>query len=242
MSLQNIFFLLFLSLLCSSCRKQVIQPPNSDLGYAYQPLTKGHYVIYDVDSVLYNDFTESIDTVSWQVKDEIGDSFVDDEGRTSNYVQRSQRKSSSDPWQIDHVFYITKDNFKLEWKENNLRFIKMVFPVKINKKWQGNTYIPTRTNPELTWLDSWDYRYSDVVTSFNTGKKTYRKTHIVDQEDFLVGDLEPTTVFSARIYSREVWAENVGMVYREITNWEFQPSTSNFRKGFTVYFRARSNN
>ncbi len=242
MNIKNLVILLSLLVAFSACRKQIIQPPPDDLGYSYQPLTEGHFVIYDVDSIIFNDFTKSIDTFTLQLKDEIGESFTDDEGRESHYVNRYRRTLRTDPWVIDHVFYITRDNFKLEWKEDNQRYIKMVYPVKLNKKWKGNTFLPTQTNPEISWLDDWDYRYTDVVTSFNTGVKTYKTTHVIDHADFIEGDPGNASAFSARTYSREVFADKVGMVYREVTRWEYQPSTTNFRKGFTTIFRARSNN
>ena len=129
-----------------ACNKQTIQPPSQGLGWDYQPLTKGHYVIYDVDSIIFDDFNKRIDTFRLEMKDEIGDQFVDDQGREAHKVIRSVRYSATEPWVTNHVYYITQDSFKLEWTENNLRFIKMVFPVKLNKKWLGNSYIATQTN------------------------------------------------------------------------------------------------
>ncbi len=225
-----------------ACNKQTIQPTPTDLGFEFQPLDKGHFIVYDVDSVIYNDFDKTIDTFSYEIKDEIGDAFTDDEGRTSHYVHRYQRKSSNDPWDILHVFYLTQDVYRLEWKENNLRFIKMIYPVKLNKKWKGNSYMPTQTNTELSWLDDWDYRYTDLLVPFNTGRRSYKNCHIIDQADYIEGDPQNANAFSARTYSQEVFAEDVGMVYREVTRWEYQPSTTQFRKGFTTFFRAKANN
>lgn len=225
-----------------SCRKQTIQPPPTDLGWDFQPLNKGHFVVYDVDSIIYDDFNKTIDTFRSEIKDEIGDKFQDDQGRDSYYITRYGRKDASFPWQVVHIFYITQDNFKLEWKENNLRFIKMVYPTKLNKKWKGNKYMPTQTNSDLGWLDDWDYRYSDVLATFNTGSKSYKNAHIIDQADYIEGDPTNVNAFSAQTYSREVFAKNVGMIYRKVTRWEYQPSGAKFRSGFTAIFKAKSNN
>ena len=205
-------------------------------------MEKGHFIVYDVDSIIFNDFTKTIDTFSLQLKDEIGDEFTDDEGRTSYYVNRYRRATKNAPWEVDHIYYITQDNFKLEWKEDNLRFIKMVYPVKLNKKWKGNTYLPTQTNTEISWMDDWDYQYDDVLVSFNTSSKSYKNCHIINHADFTEGSPENPNAFSARTYSKEVFSKNVGMVYREITRWEYQPSGAKFRKGFTAIFKASSNN
>ncbi len=240
-------YYLFMLLVCVvgflACNKQTIQPPANDLGWDFQPVNKGHYIIYDVDSIIFDDFKKSIDTFRTELKDEIGETFLDDQGRTSYYVQRSVRKNATDPWVINHSFYITKDSFKLEWNENNLRFIKMVYPVKLNKKWKGNQYIATQSAPTFRWLDGWDYQYTDVLVNFNTGSASYPKCHIINQADFLEGDADKPDAFSAKTYSQEVFSQNVGLVYREVTRWEYQPSSANpFRNGFTTIFRAKENN
>lgn len=238
----QLFFLLIGIVFFQACNKQTIQPAPSDLGWDFQPLNQGHFVVYDVDSIIYDDFTKTVDTFSYEMKDELGEEFLDDQNRTSNYVTRYQRKKSTDPWSVLHVYYITQDEFKLEWKENNLRFIKMVYPVQLNKKWKGNSYMPTQTNTNISWMDDWDYKYEDVLTSFNTGRKVYQKSHIIEQADYIEGAPDIPTAFSARTYSKEVFSKDVGMVYREVTRWEYQPSTTQFRSGFTAIFRAKSNN
>ena len=241
MKKSHLFFLVITIIVLGACNKQTIQPTPNDLGYDFQPLEKGHYVIYDVDSIIYDDFRRIVDTVSLEMKDEIGDMFLDDQGRESYIVQRSVRYNSTDPWLINHVYYITQDSFKLEWKEQNLRFIKMVYPVKLNKKWRGNRYINAQGD-DIGFLNEWDYRYTDVLVPFNTGSRTYPKTHIIDQANVVVNDTSSTTIFNEFIYGREVFAQDVGMVYREITNWEFQPDGSAYRSGFTTIFRAKANN
>lgn len=228
-------------IVAAACSKQTIQPSPTDLGQDYQPLNKGHFIIYDVDSIIYDDFTKTVDTFYSEMKDEIGDEFIDDQGRTSHYVNRYQRKNNTEPWVISHIYYITQNEYRLEWKENNLRFIKMVYPVKLNKKWKGNSYMPTQTNTELSWMDDWDYRYTDVVAPYNTGSKTYNSCHIVDHADYIEGIPSDPNSYSARGFSKEVFAKGVGMIYREVTHWEYQ-ANKGFRNGFTTYLRAKSNN
>jgi len=229
------------TLFLSACQKQVIQNPPSNLGWDYQPLEKGHYIIYDVDSIIFDDFKKSVDTVRLEIKDEIGDEFIDDQGQSAFYVNRYVRKTSTEPWKMNLVYYISKDPYKLLWTENNLRYIKMVYPVKLNKKWFGNAYLASQTNDELRWLDGWEYRYTDVLVPFNTGIKEYDEIHIIDQANVIEGSPDNPDAYSARTYSREVFAPNVGMVYREVTRWEYQ-TTVQFRKGFTTIFKAKENN
>jgi len=57
----------------ASCKKDETVP---DLGYGYYPAAIGTYVVYDVDSFVYNDFTHKIDTFQFQVKEIIDSSFI----------------------------------------------------------------------------------------------------------------------------------------------------------------------
>jgi len=243
--MKNIFLLIILSaVVFSSCTRQTIEPGPDDLGYDFYPLETGKYVMYKVDSVYFNDFTRTNDTVSLEVRDEIGESFVDNQGQESYIVNRTKRYTSSAAWASDHTYYVTRDNFKLEWQENNLRFIKMIYPVKVNGKWFGNSYLSTHTNPEIRWYDNWEYRYTDVQSAFNSGFKTYPITHTIYQSSNQEAEGDPNNPnsYSAFSYGQETYAKGVGMVFKELTRWEFQPSGNNWRKGFSVTMRAFNNN
>lgn len=239
-----ILFIFISSIVLSACTRQIIEPGPADLGYDFYPLQTGKYVIYKVDSIYYNDFDRRNDTVSLEVVDEIGEKFTDNQGRDSYIVNRSRRYTSSGPWISDHTYYVTRDNFKLEWQENNLRFIKMIYPVKINGKWFGNSYLSTLTNPEIRWYDNWEYRYTRVQEGFNTGFKSYTPTHTIFQSSNQEAEGDPNNPnsYSAFSYGQETYAKNVGMVFKELTRWEYQPSGNKWRKGFTVIMRAYANN
>lgn len=242
--MRNLIPILLLSIFFGACNRQTIEPLPTDLGMDYVSLESGHYIIYEVDSIVYNDFTQTVDTTHLQFKDEVGESFIDNEGRTAYIVNRTKRYNNADPWSADHTYSIFQDNFKFEWQENNLRFIKMVYPAKFNTRWYGNVYIASLTNSNLSWLNDWEYEYENIDESFNTGYKNYQKTVVVSQLDSLDGiegnPLDPNS-YSAYSYGREVYAKNVGMIFKEITRWEYQ-TTAKFRKGFTIIMRAKSNN
>jgi len=228
--------------LLASCAKKVIPPEDIELGLAYFPLEEGHFVEYEVDSIIYDDFNLQIDTTSLKFRDEVDRSILDNEGRESWVVNRLKRYNDNDPWVADHTYYVTKDNFKIEVQEQNLRFIKMVFPTKINTRWYGNSYVSSLTNPEFRWLDDWQYEYTDIEQSFNTGHKNFKNTNSILQQDYIEGQPSDPNAFSAYTYGKEVYAKNVGMVFKELTRWEYQPSQVQFRKGFTLILRAKRHN
>lgn len=222
-----------------SCSKQTIPDSDVDLGKEYFPLKVGHFVEYAVDSIKYNDFTKKIDTFSYELRDEITSEFNDDEGRVSYWVSQYKRKNQNEEWQNNMTYYITPTPFNLEIVENNIRFVKLVFPVKTNTKWNGNVYVATQTL-ELSWYYNWEYSYSNINEPYSTGYVDFPYTVTVNEANDYAGD-STNNLYSTRTFSRERYAKNVGMISREIVNWVYQENIK-FRKGFILVYRAKNYN
>jgi len=58
---------LFLTSILVSCNEDpaFVEP---DAGYDHYPLNQGAYIIYDVDSIVYNDFTGNTEEYNYQIK------------------------------------------------------------------------------------------------------------------------------------------------------------------------------
>ncbi len=230
-----------LIVLGTSCKREVIPADDVELGKDYFPISTGHSVEYAVDSIIYNDFTKTIDSISYELKDVIGESFIDNEGRTSWIVNRFRRSDSTEVWAELVSYYVTPTSFNLEVIEDNLRFIKLVFPVKPNTNWKGNAYISSNFNPELQWLNNkfWIYRYANLSEPYQTPYSVFPNCVSINQVDITTGDPSNPDEYSDRTYGKEIYAKNVGLVYKELTNWVYQSTVVKFRKGFTLIYRAK---
>jgi len=240
--LKQLSLLLLPALLLVSCEKEIIPADEVELGKDYFPRTVGHYVEYQVDSIIYNDFTQTTDTFRMEFRDEISSEFTDNENRPSYVVDRYVRQDSTYAWTENMSYYITATSFRMESIENNMRFIKLVFPVKLNTKWYGNAFIPASFNNELKWFLGWEYKYVNVSEPYNNGKLAVENTVTVNQVDNTEGAPDSENEFSARTYAKEVYGKNIGLIYRELTRWEYQPTIAKYRKGFTLYMRAIRHN
>jgi hypothetical protein len=109
----NFTLLVIFAVFLCSCEKKPNEIPPID--YSYFPVTVGHYVIYDVDSVVYDDFatTDKKREFHFQIKEVIEGKAQDNEGRE---IQTAERF------------------------EHNKRYINLVFPASVNKSWKGNSY------------------------------------------------------------------------------------------------------
>ena len=90
--MQKLVGLLLISVILFSCSKDG-EPIQLKSASDYYPLKLGAWHVYDVDSISYNDFTTpvTIDSISYQVKEELTDTFYDLEGSLSYEITRSKR-------------------------------------------------------------------------------------------------------------------------------------------------------
>lgn len=239
MSLRVLTVLSALIFVFSSCTRRVIPSEDVDLGREYFPLFVGHFIEYEVDSIKYNDFDKRIDTFHYQLRDEIVSEFDDNEGRKSYLVNQFKRPDATFQWSENMTYYITPTDYNLEVVEQNVRFIKLVFPIRVNTKWNGNVYIATQT-PELSWYNGWLYNYSNINEPYNTGYQNFANTVTVNEASEYAGD-STGTVYSTRTFSRERYAKNVGLISREMVHWDYQELVQ-YRKGFILIYRAKNFN
>lgn len=211
----------------------------------YYPLTRGHYVLYDVDSTIYDDFNQTDSVYHSQVRYEVADSFRDNQNRLSYQVDVRSRKDDSSGFQTNDVFFVTPTLSGLEVVQNNLRFTKLVFPVAAGTSWKGNSQIPT-ADQDLQFFNDWNYTYYNIGGAYNTGRANFDNTVTVQQVDDSLNspELMPET-YAERRFSKEIYAYNAGLIYRELISWIYDqnPTTTNYyRKGYAVVMRAVDHN
>jgi hypothetical protein len=212
--------LLLSTALAISCSKT--GQPEPDMGYNYFPLATGHYVIYEVDSIDYNAFTNSVDTFRFEVKELVGEEFIDNASRPSKRVYRYYRQSPSQEWDIHSVSIVTLLKERLEKVENNQRFIKLIFPVREGMDWKGNSY---------TSLPSWEYEFRDADKPKEIRGIAYDSTVTVQL-------VEDENLIEAQNY-KEIYARNIGLAAREIVDIKTEVDGT-IKSGLKFYQRIKS--
>lgn len=234
---------LFSGLFIASCKKE--QGTATVTGYSeYYPLAPGRSVSYAVDSTVWDDFDCSVRRDTVWMRYTVADSFMDAEGRVSYPINVDQREADTLPWSPLRTIYATATGQRLEVVDGNLRFIKLVFPVVEGATWNGNAQINT-AEQELQYFDGWAYNYAAVGQSFNTGYKTYSNTVSVPAIDESQNDPDDPALVEAYAYrtvSKEVYAKDAGLVFRELTRWIYDPGVKKCRRGFSITMRAVENN
>ncbi|MCB0506697.1 MAG: hypothetical protein R2739_08720 [Chitinophagales bacterium] len=200
-----------LSALFVSCTKAVTYD-EYDYGYNYLPTDSGRFVIYKVDSILYNDFDHSRRYSSIYLKEKIGEQFTDNMGRNAKKILRYYSDTLTSNWEIFNVDYLVKTEQNVERVEDNLRYIKLTFPNDVNTKWLGNKLItippPYILDSTNYYLSDWKYTIKERDRHFNDGFQTFDSTLLVSQIQ------DSTAIY--KTYSIEKYARNVGLVYKEL--------------------------
>jgi len=240
--------LLLVSVGFASCDKETEDLSEMSKGHKFFPTEIGKYIVYNYDSVYFNDQLRADVPKSGQVRYYVADTFRDNAGRLSYVINVQSRANDTDPYVPNDVIYVTPTEDRVEFKQKNLTFLKMVFPVANGQSWNGNAMVPLGDADYAEFAgDQWKYTYSDFDREFDPGNNLYEHTVTVNHIDDALNVPVDSTAYAYRNYSKEVYAYNVGMVYRERVYWVFQPKVggsggSGYPKGYSVIMRAVENN
>lgn len=211
-----IFIFCGFALVLSACKTEE-DPYFPDSGEDYFPLEIGKYWIYAVDSTVF-DPTGGDTMVFFSqtfVKDEILDTLSDNLGNTLFRTERSERKSETETWQTKKVFTQSIQNNQAIRTEDNLRFIKLAFPLRRNNTWDGLVHfdaenlIATVAGESIQPFKNWgDFRLLEVGEADTVG------TFIFDEVTTL-READDETLIELR-FSREKYARGVGLVHKEM--------------------------
>lgn len=198
MKTKGILILITIIAFAYSCKKSDQETVN--MGYNYFPLETNNYSIYQVDSIVWDDYNSSIDTFSYQVKLLVDSQYYDNENRLS-YRWKKFTKTDTTQWAFNTNYSLTITNDRLESVQENMRYIKLIFPVVAGSSWDYNSL---NIDPES------DSQYSDVDYETSVLNNQYDSCATVTYEDEI--NLIQEFVFE------EKYARNVGMIYSKHIN------------------------
>lgn len=223
--------LLFLLVSCTKQTQNLSLTPVTD----YYPAAVGKSFLYRLDSTLYVSFGTIIQVNSYIAKDSIAATFQDNEGRTSYIVHRYLTDTlQQQPFVYNSDYYITPASNNIQVVDaSNLRFIKLASPVTTGNSWQGNNYISTSADT-LSYLAGWQYQYQNINMPYTVLAGS------IDSTITVIGVNEPPTVqpfdpnlYQSNLYSAEVYAKGIGLIYKEFSYWIWQPIGS-ITPGYTA--------
>ncbi len=205
---------LLLGLIFGACERIVETLPQTD--WDYYPIVENNYRVYQIDSIVYDEYNCTIQTNRYQIKEVTGSSMIDGEGQTAHRIERYWRAVDGDPWVLVGVWSEKREDNQVQRVEDNQRFVKMVFPVNKNKEWNGITYIRRDTLVPIRGGTIDLYKDWDMFSYQNVGE-AYLDTlsNTLYPEAVQIMQVDKTNNIERR-YSTEVYAKGIGMIYKEM--------------------------
>ncbi|MBR9921721.1 MAG: hypothetical protein GYB31_12855 [Bacteroidetes bacterium] len=164
------FLLVLLAVFFTACKEPAVEP---DLGYDYYPLQLGTERVYQIGSVIYDpNGMELIDTISFQWRESLVDTFSDEQDQTWYRIERHKRNQEGDPWVFHSVVTESRDATRAFRKENNLLFIPFIFPPDPFANWESTVFFDDNetvvvAGETLEMFKYWESRFEVVEESMD---------------------------------------------------------------------------
>ena len=222
---KSVLILISVTLILFSCSKKEEENLTPDIGSDYAGLEVGKWVVYNVDSITYDDFDSSIDTASYQIREVVDSKFLDLGDDEAFKIVRYRRDADTLAWNIIDIWSskITATNFQKT--EENIKYVKLILPVKESKNWNGNS---------MNNQSSIDFEFDYVDQSKVIGGISLENVLRVIQggEDGLDNLINPT-------FFEEKYAKGIGMVYKRSTD-KVRSALNSPWKGYDVIMTLSS--
>lgn len=237
---------LIVGMTVSSCKKTVSFQGNRLSDY-YINLQVGKYITYRMDSLTFYYYGQNDTITSYLAKDSVEKQTVDNSGATVWLVTRYLSDTTGSFWSPSITYVVSSSASAIDVTEDNLRFIKLAFPMDLGYSWTGNTYLPYNPYQDFFLysdynnldLTTWNYQYTQVNQPFTVGNgTTYDSTATVLQiADSTNVPITLPNVFASATYWSETFARHIGMIYRHTEMWEYQPPTPDgSQQGYKIGF------
>jgi hypothetical protein len=170
-----------------------------DASKDYQPLQTGHFQLYDVLEVIY---TLGVpETLKYELKTVISDSFPNATGGYTYVMQRSKRNEGQQNFFPLDTWSIRVNDSEVVVQEQNISFVKIRLPAEKNVEWDGNLY---------NTLGEDFYLIEDAKTPYELNGTTFDDCVVINQND----NNDYVVYLDHR---KEVYAKHTGLIYKEST-------------------------
>lgn len=193
------FLILILPSLFFACETNEIKPEAIPSGTEYFPIAVGNYWVYRVDSIEYT-FTNQKLIGTYFRKEKISDTLPDQEGARVFRIEIYKTSDTLKPWILDSVWSVRVGKDKIIKAENNVPFVKLLFPLQESSQWDGNQYNTGQDSGSVYW-----YKVR------NLGKMVTFRNQIVESVE-IVQKIDSNCLNNA--YFTEVYYRNIGLGFK----------------------------
>jgi hypothetical protein len=135
----------------------------------------------------------------------LAEEFIDGENQLAIKVERYSRIDDNDLWVLSDIWTQKRTNQSAQRIEEDVRYVRLGFPVEADKTWNGNAY---------NTMEPWNYKIMEVdVPAMYNGLSFEQTATVFQRNNVNLIDQE---------LASEVYARGVGLVYKQLTDIEIQ--------------------
>ena len=207
--MKNYLLILICIGLLSSCTKESTNEVSTiNFSYQYFPTDSGIIRYYQADSIFWDANNQAaLDTISYEIKEVIAGNYYDNTNEISQRIER-YRKDTNGNWIIWKVLSDKITTYNAERYIDNIRYVKLKFPLILELKWNGNAL--NTSDPQYYEITSLHQRENINILSFDS-------VCTILQNDYI----DATRQF----YGIEKYATQIGMIYRREKNIATLPTS-----------------
>lgn len=206
------FFVAGLLIWSCSDNADVVLKKDAD----FFPVSVGSFFIYDVEETKYTAITSQEDFI-YKLKVTVTDSFVNNSGGITYVLLRSRQDQGKTGFDYLDTWSLRVEASQVVTIEDNVSFVRLAFPLAVGKQWNGNalnTIGGEDTCGDNPTISCDLYQVGSVGTPFDLNGEMLTETIEIVQNNNL-------DVIVKQDVRKEIYARNIGMVYKESTVLEF---------------------
>ena len=197
--MKYLLFILLSVLLIFSCKKDTEEDNTPVVSKDYFPTSVGKELVYDIVEINIDKAVDVNDTIKYQLKELFESKYTDDAGNTNYRIERYYKNEIDTVWKVLNIWYVSIVRNAVFKTEENYRYKRLIFPIKVGNTWDGNIENTKETE---------EYEITEVDFKQTIGDVEYSNVLVVLQND--------NENLIEKQYAIEEYVKNVGLAYKEI--------------------------
>jgi hypothetical protein len=210
------FIIFLLTLVFTTCKKDLYETQKREIGLEYVNQTQGHSIVYEVEEITFDDFTNTSDTLQYQIMTKNDTFYFDNTFKNVLRHEKYKRLNDSDLWYFQEAYYSKLNEEKYEVIENNTRYIKLSFPISSDAFWNSNAFN----------IDNNSFVYYATIKGKTSINQTHFQNIVTIKFDPIINSVRE------RIYE-ETYAKDIGLIKM---NKAFIEKNNNTLRGYKLKY------
>ena len=199
-----------------SCGSEVEEVDTDAFGYDYYPVSQGSQWVYACDSIIVRLSGPRRDTLRSYIKEEIGSTYIDAQGKEIKKVFRYWKRNISDEWTPINTWTMFNDSNFVVRNEENIALLRLAFPLYKGKQWNPTVYIDPSLEVDaggdiMKLYEGWNAEVNQTEGAFSLDGTSYSTLDITMVNTESIIDIRNVV---------DSYVKNIGLVKRTMIMYD----------------------